>query len=125
MVIELLTSPSTAIVVIDVSIKNDIATFISHMHIANSSLIKTLHHTTFVMSTKAELFAIRCSINQASNKENVSKIIVITNSIHVAKKIFDSSLHPFQVHAVAILSDFCQFFTNNQNNLIEFWEYPS
>ena len=65
------------------------------MHIANSSLIKTLHYTVFVMSTEAELFAIRCGINQASNKENVSKIIVITNSIYVAKKIFDSLSHPF------------------------------
>ena len=115
-----MTSPSTAIVVIDASIKNSIATSILHIYIANSSLIKTLHHMAFVTSTEAELFAIRYGINQASNKKNVSKIIIITNSIHAAKKIFDSLSHPFQVHTVAILSNFHQFFVNNQNNLIEF-----
>ena len=120
-----MTSPSTAIVVIDASIKNSIATSILHIYIANSSLIKTLHHMAFVTSTEAELFAIRCGINQASNKKNVSKIIIITNSIHAAKKIFDSLSHSFQVHTVAILSNFHQFFVNNQNNLIEFWECPS
>ena len=125
MVIELLTSLSTTIIVIDASIKNDIATSILHTHIANSSLIKALYHAVFVMNTKAELFAIRYSINQASNKKNISKIIITTNSIYMAKKIFDSLSHLFQVHTVAILSNLHQFFTNNQNNLIEFWECPS
>ena len=102
-----------------------IATFISHMYIANSLLIKTLYHMAFVTSTEAELFVIRCGINQAYIKENISKIIVVTDSIHAAKKIFDSSSYPYQVHAVAILSDFCRFFASNQNNLIEFWECSS
>ena len=125
MVIELSTPLSTAIIVIDAGIKNDIAISISHTHIANSSLIKTLYHAAFIMSTKAELFVIRCGINQASNKKNVSKIIITTNFIYMAKKIFNLLLHLFQVHTVAILSDLHQFFTNNQNNLIEFWECPS
>ena len=63
MVIELSLFPSTAIVVTDASIKNNIATSILHMHIADSPLIKTLHHTVFVTSTEAKLFAIRCGIN--------------------------------------------------------------
>ena len=50
---------------------------------------------TFITSTEAELFAIRCGINQACSKENISKVIVITDSIHAAKKIFDSKSHPF------------------------------
>ena len=50
---------------------------------------------TFVTSTEAELFAIRCGINQACSKENISKVIVIMDSIHAAKKIFDSKSHPF------------------------------
>jgi len=53
-----------------------------------------LHYVTFVTSTEAELFAIRYGINQASTKENISKIIVATNSIHVAKNFFDPSSHP-------------------------------
>jgi len=105
MVIELSLSPSTAIVITNASIKNNIATSILHTHIADSPLIKTLHHTVFVTSTEAKLFAIRCSINQASNKKDISKIIIITNSIHAAKKIFDPSSHPFQASTVAILSN--------------------
>ena len=64
-----------------------------------------VHHAAFVTSMEAELFAIRCGINQACIKENMSKIITLTDSIHVAKKIFDSKLHPFQSHTVAILNE--------------------
>ena len=69
-----------------------------------------------------ELFAIRCSINQACIKENVLKIIVVTNSIHAVKKIFNSKLHPFQSHTTAILSELWHFFNKNHENSIEFWE---
>ena len=125
MVIELSNSPFTAIVITDASIKNNIATSISYTHTFNSLLIKTLHHADFVTSTEAELFAIRCGINQASNQEDISKIIVITDSIHGAKKIFDPSLYPYQIHIVAILNKLHKFFVRNQNNLVEFWEYSS
>jgi len=84
-----------ALVITDASIKNDIATSISHIHSANQPFIKTVHHAVFITSMEAELFAIRYSINQACIKENVSKIIIVTNSIHAAKKIFDSKLHPY------------------------------
>jgi len=77
------------------------------------------------MSTEAELFVIRCGINQAYIKKNISKIIVVTDSIYVAKKIFDSLSHPYQVHAVAILHGLHCFFKSNQNNSIEFWKCPS
>ena len=125
MVLESSFSPSTAIVVMDASIKNDIATSILHVHIANCPLIKMLYHMAFVTTTEAKLFVIKYGINQACTKENVSKIIVVTDSIHVAKKIFNTLLHPYQGHTVAILSKLCHFFANNQNNSIEFWECSS
>ena len=96
-----------------------------HVHQANSPLIKTVHHTVFVTSSEAELFAMRCGINQAYNKDNISKIVVITNSIHSAKRIFDSSSHPLQSHSAAILSELRLFFNKSQVNSIEFWECPS
>ena len=114
-----------AIIVIDASIKNDIATSISYMHLANHPLIKIVHQAAFVTNTEAKLFAIRYGINQACIKENVSKIIVVTDFIHVAKRIFDTASHPYQSHAVAILSELCLFFASNQDNSIEFWECPS
>jgi len=78
-----------------------------------------------ITSTEAKLFAIRYGINQATNFNNMSKIIVVTDSIHVARKIFKLSVHPYQVQSVAILSDLCNFFKCHENNSIEFWECPS
>jgi len=122
MVIELSLSLSTAIIVMDASIKNDIVTSILHVHLTNHLVTKTLHHVASVMSTEAGLFMIRCGINQACIKENMSKIIVVTDSIHMAKKIFDTSSHSYQSHAMAILSELCCFFAVNQSNSIEFWK---
>ena len=56
-------SSHIALVISDASIKNNIAISISHIHIANRLITKTVHHAAFVTSTEAELFAIRCSIN--------------------------------------------------------------
>ena len=112
MVIESSLLQSIAIVATDASIKNDITTFILHTHTLNQPLIKMLHHAAFVTSAEAELFAIRCGINQASTKENISKIIVITNSIHVAK----SFLIPRLIHFKFMLWLF------SRNSVISFSE---
>ena len=96
-------SPNSAIVITDASIKNDIATSISHIHIHNHPLIKTVYHAAYITSTEAELFAIRCGINQACSKNDISKIIVVTDSIHAAMKIFESSHHLYQLHMTSIL----------------------
>ena len=114
-----------ALVVSDASIKHDIATSVLHIHMQDKPLIKTVHHVVFVTSTEAELFAIRYGLNQACNEEEISKIIVVTNSIHAAKKIFDTKLHPYQIHTTAILKELRQFFSKHQENHIEFWECPS
>ena len=54
-----------------------------------------VHHAMFITSMEAELFAIRYSINQVCIKEKVLKIIIVTDSIHAAKKIFNSKSHPY------------------------------
>ena len=117
--------PNTTLVITDVSIKNDIAMSISHIHSANCPLIKTVHYASFIMSFEADLFAIRCGINQACSLNNVSKIVVIIDSIHVAKKIFDTGSHPFQIHSAAILNNLWNFFIANDSNSIELWECHS
>ena len=91
----------------------------------NCPLIKTVHHTSFVTSLEEELFAIRCGINQACSFANVSKIIIVTDSIHVARKIFNSDSHLFQIHAIAILKELRKFFISSDANSIKFWECPS
>jgi len=114
-----------ALVITDASIKNDITTSISHIHSYNRPLVKIVHHASFVTSTEAELFTIRCGINQACAINNVSKIIVVTDSIHAAMKIFDSGSYPYQIHSATILSELRTFFSSNESNIIEFWECPS
>ena len=122
MVIEASFLQSIAIVTSDANIKNDIATSISYMYISNQLLIKTLYHAAFVTSTEAKLFAIKCGINQATSNNNISKIVVITDSIHTAKRIFNLSSHVLQIQSMAILGDLHHFFSKDLNNSIEFWE---
>ena len=118
-------TPSHALVIKDTSVKNNTATSIPHIHIHNKPVIKTLHHIMNVTSTKAKLFAIRYGINQATISDNISKIIIIIDSIHVMKKIFDLSSHLFQYHTTSILNKLWNFFSHNQENSIKFWKYPS
>ena len=113
------------IVVLDASIKNNVITLISHIHVHNSSVIKMIHHKVNITSTEAELFVIRCSINQAIYLPNINQIIVITDSIHATKRIFDSLSHPYQLHLSAISCKLRDFFKRDNNNYIEFWNCPS
>ena len=46
-----------------------------------------------VISTKAELFVIRCSINCVTQMQNIKHIIIITDTIYVAKHIFDTTIY--------------------------------
>ena len=125
MALESSSSPSSALIIMDASIKNNVATFIVHIHIHNKPITKTLHHALNIMSTEAELFAIRCGINQATNLNNISKIIIVTDLIHTARKIFDLLFHLFQKHSAIILNKLQVFFSRHQVNSIEFWECPS
>ena len=122
MVLKSSSSPSIAIIASDASIKNNVATSISYTHMYNRLITKTIYHVVHITSTEAELFIIRCGINQALNFDNVSKIIVITDSIHTARKIFEPFVHPYQVQLAAILSNLRSFFEHHENNSIKFWE---
>jgi len=115
----------TAVIVSDTSIKNQVATLIAHIHIHDNPVIKTLHHAVNDMSTKTKLSATRCSINQATQLVNINCIIVITDSIHAAKQIFDSLVQPYQVQLSEIFRELREFFKRDQHNSIEFWDCPS
>ena len=86
-----------AVVVSDMSIKNQIAMSITHVHIYNKPIIKTLYHAINITSNKAELFTIRCGINQATQLVNINCIVVITDLIYTAKRIFNLLIHLYQV----------------------------
>ena len=113
------------IVVLDASIKNQVTTSILHIHSFNKPIVKTLHRAINITTAKAELFAICCSINQVVTNHNIKHIIVITNSLHIARRIFDSSTHLYQIYSAAILSELREFFSKDSQNYIEFWDCPS
>jgi len=83
------------LIISDSGIKNNVAISIAYIHICNRPIVKIIHYTANIISTEAVLFAIRYSINQAVNLPGISKIVIITDSLYTAKKIFDSSIHPF------------------------------
>ena len=117
-----LENPTHVLVITDSSVKNNVATSITHVHIHDKLVVKTLHHMVNINSMEAELFAIRCGINQAISSSEILKIVIVTDSIHTAKKIFDPMLHPFQIHAPSILCKLQKIFNTHQDNSIEFWE---
>ena len=82
-------SSFSVLVIMDTSIKNNIAIFIIHIHVYNKPITKTLHRT------EAKLFAIRYGINQATINSEISKIIVVMDSIYVVKRIFNLFSHIF------------------------------
>ena len=100
--------------------KTTIAISISHIHRSQEIIAKSAHYTTNVNSTKAELFTIRCEINYAIHLQNVTHIIIITDAIPAARKIFNMSVHPYQLHSITILKDLKKFFNKDFNNSIDF-----
>ena len=93
--------PNTVIV----GIKNNIATSIAHIHSFNSPLKKTIYHTISITLMKAELFILRYGINQVVQVSGLPCIIVITDTLHAAKRIFDLSIHLYQLQLIAISKD--------------------
>ena len=68
----------------------------------NSLVIKTIYHAVNITFTKAKPFAIRCELNQAIQLTNIKYIIIIIDSMHTTKNIFDLSVHLYQIKLVAI-----------------------
>ena len=96
-------------------------TFIHMINLSSRRFIKWSNITT----TEAKLFAIWCGINQVASIANINHIVVIMDSLHAAKRIFDSSLHPYQIQSAAISHELRDFFLKDINNCIEFWDCPS
>jgi len=113
-----------AIVILDTNIKHNVAMSITYIHIHNSSVIKTIYAIN-ITSTKADLFAIRYSLNQASHLANIEYIVVITDSIHVAKIIFNLSIYSYQIQTLAIFLEIRKFFKRNHHTSLKFWDCPS
>ena len=53
----------STLIVMDTSIKCDVAMSIAHIHICNKHVVKTLYHTVNIASMEAKLFTMRCGMN--------------------------------------------------------------
>lgn len=113
-------NPLTAMVIANASIKNSIATSVSHVISKYEKLSKNVHHIINVTVTEAKLFTIRCSINQACQISNVNKIIIITDASYTAKHIFDLLAHLFQIQSIAAAQNLSAFFNISPSNIVQF-----
>ena len=73
------TNANLVIVVSDASIRNN---SIAYVHSYSKPVKKEIHYTVNITTTKAELFAIKCKINQVAQIKDILYIIFITNSKH-------------------------------------------
>jgi len=78
-ILEFLSDLRMVVIILDMSIKNNVTFSISHIHFFKNLLKKTLHYAINIISTEAKLFAIRCGISQVVQIQLVSYIIVITD----------------------------------------------
>ena len=54
---------------------------------------------------KTELFTLRYEINQEVQVPGLSCIIVIIDALYIAKRIFNSPVHLYQLQLIAISKD--------------------
>jgi len=92
-----LSNTYSSIIVSNTSIKNHIAISILYIYLHSKPVIKTIYRTVNVTTTETKLFAIQYGINQAVSVTNINHIVIIMDSIDAAKRIFDSSSHPYQI----------------------------
>ena len=62
----MLAKSKIAVVVSNVSIKNQVAMLITHIYTHDKLIIKTFHHAINITSNETELFIIKYGINQAT-----------------------------------------------------------
>ena len=117
--------PSTVIIVLGTSIKNNVTTSIAHIYSFNNLLKKILHYVINNTSTETELFVLRYRLDQVVQILDFSHIIVIIDVLYVAQKIFNMTLYPYQLQSIAISQKLWVFSNQYLNNSIEFWNCPS
>ena len=69
--------------------------------------------------------SMRLGLEQALQTVGIKKITIITDAIHGAKRLFSSSLHPYQTLIIPIMEKIHQFFSKSPDNNIVIWYCPS
>jgi len=81
------------LIISDASVKNNVTTSVLHIHRGQEIITKTVYHTMNIASTEAELFAIRCGINDVTQIQNVIHIIIIMDTQLLNIFFTHSSIH--------------------------------
>jgi len=123
--LNVLNNTNTVLIIVDAGVKNNVATTIAHIYRDQTCIKKLYYQAMNILPTEVELFAIRCSINQAVNIPDINYIVIITDTIHATEKILDFSCHLYQLHIITISHKLKTFFQANPTNSIAFWDCPS
>jgi len=105
--------------------KSQVATAVAHIWSENSIIQCLQANLINVTSIEAELMAIHLGLIPAMEEENIHNIIVITDSIAAAKKVFESKTDPLQNIFIPVTLAIDFFFRKDGRNKIEFWFCPS
>jgi len=120
------TAPHNITIVADIGIKkSQVATAVAHIWSENSIVQCLQANSINVTSIEAELMAIRLGLIPTMEEENVHNIIVITDSIAAAKKVFESKTDPLQNMFILVTLAIDSFFRKDGRNKIQFWFCPS
>jgi len=105
------TAPYNIAIIADGGIKkSQVATTVAYIWSENS-LVQCLQANSInVTSIEAELMATRLGLIPTMEEENVHNIIVITDSIATAKKVFESKTNPLQNMFILVTSAIDSFF---------------
>jgi len=96
-----------------------------HIWTDNSIIWRLQVNSINITLIEAKLMAIHLGLIPAMEKENIHNIIVITDSIVIAKKIFESKTDPLQNIFILVTLAINSFFRKDSRNKIQFWFCPS
>jgi len=105
--------------------KSHIATAVAYVWFDNSVTQRLQVNSINVTSIEAKLMAICLGLIPTIEKENIYDIVIITDSIAVARKIFKSKVDPLQNMFIPVTSAVDSFFRKDSRNKIQFWFFPN
>jgi hypothetical protein len=78
-----------------------------------------------VLASDVELFAIRAAVCKATGFANCDRIVLFTDSIGMAKRVVDPSIHSGQAHSLAVCKALNTWLSVSPDRRVDFVETPS
>ena len=93
-------------------------------HIVTVKSIEYREKERKITALDIELFAIWLGVVKATSFD-IKRIVIITDSLTVARRAVDASVYLGQAHSLIIVQALRGFFTNHPDHSIHFWDCPS